>query len=546
LADYTRTGRLARGRPYPLVPLLLGALWAGGGCGGSSSESFDSPPIGPGVVNDIFPDTQASSVEFVPAGELTLIAGDSTDLVVQVLPAGVHTVRFALLGNTDEAFVSPSVKETGPDGRAEASLTALGAGADFTVRAAAGRVMGTLEVITQEASRGSLIVKPNYPGKRPVAAWVASVHYDTTCSTLTGVPFPDGQRVTTQPVTSGNERVRIDNVTADVPLAVVVRAGQFAGGCQGLMPLRASAVEDVEVDVMDRPMQTADLSLSVGFGVEPADAPHPALDELAFRAVIPLAGGASDDLAALLDAMSALSADAAAFEAARVGQSWRTALVNGLASDLPGVGLRTLVQNWMRSGMDLLEVPGALAGTLTSLEPDGSASLRLATVIGLTPEEAGFQVENTASAMADPDDFLRLGATLELLPSTFLSAAASRAALDDDPERTSAADAMATTFGCDDVASIIVDAGSVPGEAFAGCDEACALGLCRDAMGVLWSRVAGSALPPVPWQISGGSRAQIDDTARPTRIDGNWIGNISVPDFGTSLIQGPFSGESNP
>jgi hypothetical protein len=312
------------------------------------------------------------------------------------------------------------------------------------------------------------------------------------------------------------------------------------------MPLRANAVENVDVNVMDRPMQTADLSLSVGFGVEPAEAPHPALDELAFRAVIPLAGGASDDLAALLDAMSALSDDPAAFAAARAGQSWRTALVNGLAPDLPGVGLRTLVQNWMRSGMDRLEVPGALAGTMTSPEPGGSASLRLATVIGLTPEAAGFQAENTASVMAETEDFLRLGATLELLPSTFLSAAATLAALENDPERTSAADAMATTFGCDDVASIIVDAGSVPGEAFEGCGEACAIELCREAMGVLWSRVAGSALPAVPWQISGGSRAQIDDVARPTRVDGDWIGNISVTDFGTSLIQGPFSGESNP
>jgi hypothetical protein len=557
LAGYRRTGFLARGRPSPLgfssrgrpnplAPALLGVLWALGGCGGPSGDAFAPPPIGPDVVNDIFPDTQATAIEFVPAGELTLIAGDSADLEVQVLPAGVHTVRFALLGNTGDAFVSPSVQETGPDGRARASLTALGAGADFTVRAAAGRVTGTLEVITQEASRGSLVVKPNYPGERPVQEWVASVHYDTTCSAFTGAPFPDGQHVTTEPVMPTGTRVRIDNVTADVPLAVVVRAGQFAGGCQVLMTLRANAVETVEVNVRDRPMQTADLSLSVGFGVEPAEAPHPALDELAFRAVIPLAGGASDDLAALLDAMSALSDDPAAFEAARAGQAWRTALVNGLAPDLPGVGLRTLVQNWMRSGMDRLEVPGALAGTMTSPEPGGSASLRLATVIGLTPEAAGFQAENTASVMAETEDFLRLGATLELLPSTFLSAAASLAALADDPERTSAADAMATTFGCDDVASIIVDAGSVPGEAFADCDEACALELCREAMGVLWSRVAGSALPAVPWQISGGSRAQIDDAARPTRVDGDWIGNISVPDFGTSMIQGPFSGEANP
>jgi hypothetical protein len=544
--DFLTRGRpnprdfLTRGRPNPLVSLLPAAMWALLGCGGSS-ESFDSTPISADVPDDVFPDTQVEAVEFVPGGELTLFAGQTARLAVQVLPAGVHTVRFALIGNTEDAFLSPSVKVTGEDGRAEASLTALGVGANFTVRAAAGRISGTLDVVTLEASRATLVVGPKYGGQRPVEEWVASVHYDTTCSSLAGVPFPDGRLVTTAP-----GPVRIENVTAEVPLAVVVRAGQFAGGCRALTALRANAEESVEVDVMDRPMQTADLALSVGFGVEPTDMPNPALDELAFRAVSPLAGSASDDLAALLDAMSTLSDDPAAFEAARASQAWRTALVNGLAPDLPGVGLRTLVQNWMRIGIDLLEVPGAIDGTLTSLGSDGSAALQLSSVIGLTPAQAGFDADNTASAMAETEDFLRLGATLELLPSTFLSAAASRAALARDPERTSAADAMATEFGCDDVANIIVTAGNVPGQAYAGCDEDCALGLCREAMGVLWSRVAESALPPVPWQISGASRAQIDDAARPTRVDGNWIGTITVPDFGTSPIAGPFSGESNP
>jgi hypothetical protein len=199
----------------------------------------------------------------------------------------------------------------------------------------------------------------------------------------------------------------------------------------------------------------------------------------------------------------------------------------------------------MQDGIELLEVPNALQGTLTSIGPTVSASLQLESVIGLAPEAAGFELENTASAVAETDDFLRLGATLAFLPSTFLSAAAYLSALESDPERTSAADAMATAFGCDDVANIIVGVGSTPGQAFPGCDEACALDLCRTGMGALWSRVAGSALPAVPWQISGASRAQIDDEARPTRVDGDWIGTLTVPDFETAPIQGPFSGQAN-
>jgi hypothetical protein len=198
----------------------------------------------------------------------------------------------------------------------------------------------------------------------------------------------------------------------------------------------------------------------------------------------------------------------------------------------------------MQDGIELLEVPSALQGTLTSPGATVSASLKLESVIGLAPEAAGFELENTASAVAETDDFLRLGATLEFLPSTFLSAAGNLSALASDPERTSAADAMATEFGCADVASIIVGVGTVPGQAFPGCDQTCAVDLCRTAMGELWSRVAGSALPAVPWQISGASRAQIDEEARPTRVDGDWIGTLTVPDFETAPIQGPFSGES--
>jgi hypothetical protein len=543
-----------------IVPLALTAVWVFSGCG-AADDGEALPDIGPGRSSDVFPDTLATAVEFERSDVLTLFAGQSVPLAVQVTPAGAHTVRFALLGLTGNAFLDPSVVETGPDGVAQTELTALTAGSSFTVRAAAGRASDTIEVLTLEASVASLDVKANYDGNRPIDEWIASVHVDTACSTLTGVPFPDGRLES-----RGAETLHIEGIPAEVPVAVVVRAKQFAGGCRSLAPLRANSLSLVEVDVMDRPMQTENLSLRFELGVDATEAPNPALDELAFRAASSLAGGASDDLAALLDAMSTVAEDGAAFEAARAAQGWRAALVNGLAPELPGSGLRTLVQNWMRSGIDLLEAPAAFQGTLVTLaagsasSPEstgsgapsgegaaqalGASSLTLETVIGLAPEQTGFEVENTATAVAETDDVLRLGATLDWLPSTFFSAAASRAALARDPERTSAADAMAEAFGCDDVASIIVAAGVNPGEAYAGCDESCVLEMCRGAMVQLWSRIAASNLPAVPWPISGAARAQIDDLARPMRIEGSWIGTLDVPNFGSTPIQGPFSGDA--
>ena len=101
---------------------------------------------------------------------------------------------------------------------------------------------------------------------------------------------------------------------------------------------------------------------------------------------------------------------------------------------------------------------------------------------------------------------------------------------------------MAAEFGCDDVASILVESSSIEGEAFEGCDEACTRVLCETAMVELWSRVAESGLPAVPWQISAAARAQIDAQARPTNVEGSWVGTLEVEGLATTPIGGPFSG----
>ena len=224
-----------------VVPVLLTTMWVALGCGGSTNDP-DLPDVGAGTDNDVFPDTQAESIVFVPSSALTMVAGQPAELVVQVQPPGVHTVRFALLGKTDNAFLSQGVVETSADGVAKTTLNALSAASSFTVRAASSRVSGTLDVVTLEASQASLVIKPNYEGRRPVESWVASVHLNTTCSSLQGIPFPDGQLDS-----DGAETVRIAGIPAEVPMAVVVRAGQFAGGCRGVPSLRANSEADVEI-----------------------------------------------------------------------------------------------------------------------------------------------------------------------------------------------------------------------------------------------------------------------------------------------------------
>src|SRR4029078_10690964 len=150
-------------------------------------------------------------------------------------------------------------------------------------------------------------------------------------------------------------------------------------------------------------------------------------------------------------------------------------------------------------------------------------SFQLSSVASFTPASVGFTPANLALVSAEPNDLLRVGTTLSWQPTPFLVAAAERVALAESPNNHSAPEAMARDFGCANVASVLVDAGATPGEAFPSCDEACMLTLCDSAMEVLWSRVTGSDLPSVPWQMTVGSHAQIDAEARPTLVDGSWI-----------------------
>jgi hypothetical protein len=524
--------------PFAALALLCVAMSGSGmaGCSGAVTPDDDLPDGTPGTPDEL--DSGATAIDFELGGELILRAGQTSSLRVSVQPPGQHTVRFALLGARSDAFLVNDVLETDSTGKAEASLTALAASSTFAVRAATGKVDAMLRVVTLEASEANLIITPRYGGRRATPAWTASVHVDQTCASLQGIPFADGSILQT----ASGESVRLDAIPADVPLAAVIRAEQYVGGCRSIPSLRASTDTFIDIDVMERPMQIADLALDLAFGVEQTEAPNPALDELAFRAVLPLSVPANDDLAALLDAMSALSEDTAAFEQARSERDWRGLLVNALGAPMAGAGLKSMIQGWMRTGLRRLSEPDAMLGRLTAVGSDGAALLELTQVIGLSPAEAGFQPQTTASALAETEDFLRIGATLDWRPSPLLSAAANLVAIEEDPARTSAADAMAEQFGCANLATLLVDAGTLPNQAFSGCGEVCVLALCRGAMVQLWSRVEGSDLPSVPWQISAASRAQIDENARLTGVAGNWIGSLTLSEFGATAIQGPYSG----
>jgi len=558
----TAAGRKVPPRPQigNLAGLLAAALLAvapaavallGAACSGVAEDKEVPPPPAPPRV-DPFEDTGVQSLEFLDGQaltqSLTVIAGTPREIVVRVDPPGEHTTRFALVGSAQDAFLSDDIALTDPeDGIARTELTVLSASPSFGVRAAVGKLSLVLHLVALEAELGTLVLNPVYPGHRKITNWVASVHFNQTCANLLGPPFPEGDNRTSAPGDGVDDSVQIDNVHANTPLAAVINADHFAGGCRSIRPLKVGSNTITEIDTVDRPLQLGQLNLRLSLRVDTTAELNPGLDELAFRAVQPLNGTAANDLAALLDAMSGLADDSVAFEQARSEQDWVGVLVAALPPAAPGTGLRTLVHGWMSTGLAQLSSPDAIVGTLTSPNAAGQATFQLTSIASFTPASVGFTVANLALVSAETDDLLRVGTTLSWQPTPFLVAAAERVAISESPgSRQSAAEGMAEDFDCANVSSLLVDAGATPGEAFPDCDEACMLTLCDGAMGVLWSRVTASNLPSVPWQISAASQAQIDADARPTTlVDGNWVGSLTLSNFGDAPIQGLCAGRSS-
>lgn len=512
-------------------------------CGSPDGEAPALPAPTPGTPVYPFEDT-ATSLEFLDAGDVTLVAGTPRELRVRVQPPGPHIVRFALL-RAEDAFLSNDVVTTDADGTGSTQLTALSASPGFSVLTMVGRLQQALRVVALEPNLGSLLLQANYlGGTRTVPRWFASVHVNQSCAELTGPPFPDGVAL----ASSARPEVQIDRVPAGTPLAAILRAERFAYGCRNIT-LRAGSNTISEVEVRDRPLQLAELALRLAFSVEQGPSLNPGLDELAFRAVSPLLGGASDDLAAVLDAMSALATDSVAFEQARTERNWRGVLLDDLGGTMAGSGLRTMLDDWMSAGLGELSQPDAIVGTLAAPNSAGEAPFTLRSVSGLTPAAAGFSEESQASVSTESGDQVGVAVTLSWQPTPLLAVLAERVAVG-ETGASSVPDALAQELDCVNLAELLVDAGASPGEAFADCDDDCMLRLCGDAMAVLWSRVTDTPQELVPWQLSGVSTAEIDADARPISMSSTWVGSLTLSDPSSATgtlavpIEGPFVGST--
>lgn len=526
-------------------------------CGSSADGSppFTSGGSGGGSGNTGLP----TSLAFEPSATLALAPGEQRTLRVVAKPAAEYHIRFALIGEADDAALDLSEVDSNAQGIAEVGLTAPTTSATFRVRASVGTSESAEAAVSVSAGGFvTLVVHPDYSGKRLKWGdrWVASVRAGTDCASLTGTPPPDGDLKATSEVAQNLffKDPQIDLVPVGPALAVTVRAGHFAGGCVDVPPLVAGQPITVTVPVADRPMQLDQTDLGVELGIDTSSPEWAQTISTTINTTADaMVGGAVDDVVALLDGMhTALgqSAAATAFSQARSKDGWDSLLYSVLGTGASHV-IRTPVKGWLASGAAAFGGSATFVGHLDGKgQAPGKANLTLSSVAGLPPESVGSPSDlGAVSFSGDPGDTVLLGAQLSWMPSLLVTSLALAPAQQDVPTAATVPEALANQVDCTAIGSALAGTGSNPTEAYPGCDAACAAALCGNGLVVVWDRAQKSSAVKVEaatLDISAtGVVDSMDDVARPTHFDGSWVGKLSIGQVLLS-VGGPATGYSQP
>lgn len=521
-------------RVAAIAPLALSFM---AGCT-TSANALDTPGTGgTGATGPVLQDGP-DSIAFVDPETLIVATSEGRTLEIQASPPGSYEIRFALLGESLDASLDRSEVITDAEGFAEVVLTAPTRSAAFEVRASGeGTASARLPVSVSDFGVATVEVIPRYGGPRTINLWTASVAAGTTCDDLPGIPPPDGPL---KNVAFPEQIPRIEDVPVGPALAVTIRADQFAGGCVELESVVPRQINQVIVDVADRPLQLTETDLIVRLGIDATDADWDAsllgfIDALT-RAML---GNADTDAQALLEAMAASvpAGTESAFDAQSSVASWDDAVAAQLGND--EAAIRAAVSLWMQTGAAALEGPEVFKGRLRSSGDEAERALfRLTEVAGLSAEASGFARDNNSLTWtADPGDSVQLGGALFFQPSELLTglsifgASQAAVALPGSPALESVPEIIAETIGCESLAETFVDTGVGGGFAFGSCNTDCVRDLCSEAVSLMWQRAvdaSGVAQQIGTLNITATAQAVVDTEARPLEFNGSWIGLLDV------------------
>ena len=504
---------------------------------GCSSSSSSAGAAGPTSTKGSGGSTSTSSVEIVlndGATSLAFVHGAPQVVSVGVTPARVYNVRFALVGNADDAYLDKSEADTDADGTASVTLTPPSSPSSlgFKLRASVDGASAELAV-DDPAGTTTLEVVPAYAGKRPVTTWIATVGTDgKPCVPAGPIPPLDGDL---SGQASADKTVLVQNVPLNQPLRVTVRAGQFAGGCTDVPAFAIGERRSVSVTVTDRPLQMNGVKIPVALGIDDSATWRTAWSSLATTMASSAVSSERSDASALLDAMVVatpyLTQDAFIFGRGLHGWDGR---VSDVLSAGPGAtGIRDTLTRWIVAGLPSLTT-SFVSGTLTSPAMGaGTASLAVGSVGGVAPSSVGFSGTVGLTWTSAASDQVLFGATAAWQPSYLAATLAEAVATKEVTSASSVPEALAKTISCTNIgAALARDASDVP---FLSCDSSCITERCQDALTAMWKLARGAATGRAAVHVTASGGATIDDTAHPVGFTGSWVGDASLGAGATGL-----------
>jgi len=448
-------------------------------------------------------------------------------LVATVKPTSSHLVRFSLSGDAlDAVLLETDVAASTLDGTAETLLTAPSAPRSFAVRVTTTGADPTLfEVAVPSTGLAKLAVSLGYEGSRSITEYTATAWENTTCADLTGAPPEDGS----VSVTSSTWPVPLE-VTAGVPLAVILRAGKYIWGCTTVDAATEGVVKEVQVTLTDVPIKLDTSQIRFTLSLTDAspftNALGPAREAL-LAALLGTDSADVDDVEVLLDAMRDNADDSSSFSSTRRAETWDSVLREVLPN--AAEALRGPLRGWIDSGVLELDLDEAIVGELQGAGVEGAdPAFTLDSVFGLSPSRSTFAPNGPARWTAQADDTVLIGVELSFDPGGFLLGAATAPALD-DTDATDLASALAAALSCKTVAKTLLAHGESSKSSYGSCDEACTEALCRVGVRDLYAKASAPApeLGTLDLALSGAGGVGV--WANLTALSGNWIGKLVTP-----------------
>jgi len=475
-------------------------------------------------------ETNATSVTFVPAETLLLEPGAIGEVVVQVEPPGFHTVSFSLVANPSDThfdgFLDAASVMTDEYGIARNEVRAPTASAVFSVRASVDDTLFSMRTISVSTEGfATLVATPEYAGVREFDSWTAVASLGTTCSELESLWTGGALEA------RGNgEQATLPGVPVGADVALVLKAGEYIGGCATVSGLTAGEQRELRIPVTDRPLQLAGTSLELWLDIDERTEPFVALlAGAAERGALDYAlDFASDADVLLADCAESIEDDSdrdAFVEAAeQFGYRDRAA-----ATLKQSTALRETVRSQLLEAATRVDGAGVWA---LSAELDGSSSmLVLEAAAGVPAAMSGFLGSSDLSVVREPADRLVLGADLEFQATRWLSAIA-EAASDAGP-----IEQLVEAAGCDDLVIAWVETAS--DEVYPGCDEECGRALCEDGLRLGWDRARTTAQDLTKLRIGISGDVEIDEDAKPTELRGDWVGSFDSGDLSVAGAVAP-------